>query len=589
MDFVSGRRDFGEYVGDASVASTPVAEISADDLRKVGYMRQFENYPESLTVASYLFFTGTQLGVPEAELVERVSSCIARVGMKSFLHVPIRGLSGGQKRRVGVARLLLNAPRVLFLDEPTSGLDATSSLEVITTLKDLSKDGFCIVITIHQPRMELFELFTDVFVLVAGRVALHNRPPNGPKDCYLEMCKRLGVQPKDHYYNPADAMIDLLENVKGWQKVRLWFHHRCQRKRVLRKKLVNTLSAGRVTGDSSNQDAEKRSILEQKKRKSGLLTEFNAIFPTWFGNSPLDLSKFAISIGIAIFAYFVLVQFLFGPCTLPYLIGFTATGFLMQNAVINFVVTNFAVSLADTDSMLKERIINPTYFLLFHVVIYCAVVFLFNVGLWLAWMPWVLSVGIPFENTITHLAAMTMSGMIFAAGSLLFMINTKDPSNSAAVTSALGNLNLCMALMTAFNGLSVPNQLFDRAPWLLWFSFNYPASVSLVQSILEGQEINCESERCVDINASLFVGILDFTKYDKAFVPIIVLLFETVVVWIFAVVLMNRRCVRKCPVLRSEGTSALEADGPFCVDVITKNTRSDITGGVIQADNFLEI
>jgi ABC-type multidrug transport system ATPase subunit len=484
LDFVSGRRDFGEYVGDASIASVPVAEITADDLRRVGYMRQFENYPQSLTVATYLYFTGTQLGVSEHLLVARVQSCIERVGLASFLHVPIRGLSGGQKRRVGVARLLLNAPRILFLDEPTSGLDATSSLEVIRTLKDLSTDGFCIVITIHQPRMELFELFTDVLVLVAGRVALHNRPPSGPQDCYREMCKRMGVAPLDQYYNPADAMIDLLENVSGWQKVRLWFHHSCHRKRLLRKKLASTVRASaQQVKTSTGREANVSAEITTKKLDSW--AEFQAIFPTWFGNSPIDSSKFVVSIGIALVAYFLLVKLLFGSCTLPYLIGFTATGFLMQNAVINFVVTNFAVSLADMDNMLKEQILNPTRFALFHAVVYCSVVFVFNIGLWLCWMPWVMSVGIVFENTVIHLAAMTMSGMIFAGGSLLFMINTKDPSNSAAVTSALGSLNLAMALMTAFNGLAVPNQLFDRAPWLLWLSFNFPSSVSLVQNILE--------------------------------------------------------------------------------------------------------
>jgi hypothetical protein len=244
-------------------------------------------------------------------------------------------------------------------------------------------------------------------------------------------------------------------------------------------------------------------------------------------------------------------------------------------------------------------------------VVYCSVVFLFNIGLWLCWMPWVISVGIAFENTVIHLAAMTMSGMIFAAGSLLFMINTKDPSDSAAVTSALGSLNLAMALMTAFNGLAVPNQLFDRAPWLLWLSFNFPASISLVQNILEvrkdlscsscrgivgnldslsatqGQKINCDSERCIDVNASLFVKILDFDKHDEAIVPLLVLLGETILVWILVVIMINRRCLRICPKLRAtnddlaKATSADEAKFFRNVVVPTANNVQEVSSQTV--------
>ena len=182
-----------EYTGKVSVNGIDLENLSSKDLRNIGYMRQFENYPKHLTVSEYLFATARQLGIDKSNILECVESCTARVGMVSFLQVPISGLSGGQKSDAWAsARLLLDAPRVLFLDEPTSGLDATSSLEVIQALRNLIDDGYCIVVTIHQPRMELFELFTDIFVLVSGMNALHCCPPRVPADCYRAALRAYG-------------------------------------------------------------------------------------------------------------------------------------------------------------------------------------------------------------------------------------------------------------------------------------------------------------------------------------------------------------------------------------------------------------
>lgn len=69
---------------------------------------------------------------------------IASFGLQSQAHTivgtPIKkGLSGGQKKRLGVASRLVTNPKILFLDEPTSGLDSALSLEVITYIKEIGK------------------------------------------------------------------------------------------------------------------------------------------------------------------------------------------------------------------------------------------------------------------------------------------------------------------------------------------------------------------------------------------------------------------------------------------------------------------
>jgi len=74
--------------------------------------------------------------------MQRVDSLLTSFGLQeqadTIIGTPVRkGLSGGQKRRVGIASQLITCPKILFLDEPTSGLDSAASFEVMSYLKDV--------------------------------------------------------------------------------------------------------------------------------------------------------------------------------------------------------------------------------------------------------------------------------------------------------------------------------------------------------------------------------------------------------------------------------------------------------------------
>lgn len=543
IEMCTGRRDFGEYTGKVSVNGIDLENLSSKDLRNIGYMRQFENYPKHLTVSEYLFATARQLGIDKSNILECVESCTARVGMASFLQVPISGLSGGQKRRVGVARLLLDAPRVLFLDEPTSGLDATSSLEVIQALRNLIDDGYCIVVTIHQPRMELFELFTDIFVLVSGMNALHCYPPRVPADCYRLLCQRMGRKPTSEVFNPADAVIDLLEHVSGWHRLRLWFWYDVQRRSQLRLRIRHACLSS--TSIPLPRELDTDNVSKAKKKIANTLSlseELNALFPTWFGNAPFPWRQPVVN-GVFVTVYVVMAKYAFGACTLPYTIGFTITGFMIQNACINIASENFSTSLADMDNMLKEHVLQASRFVFFHFLIISASVFLMNIYMWIIWMPWVVDAGVNFANTINQLCAQILQGHIFAALTMVATLTLKDPSDASSVLNAQSRLTIAMAISTGFNGTTIPNQLFNKFKWFLWGSLNYPGTIMLLQNIIEGQKISC-GERCGEMNANLYVTSLRMEGHDNAVTPLVVSISEAVAAWALVWFMALRRCRR---------------------------------------------
>lgn len=83
-----------------------------------------------------------------------------------------KGLSGGQKKRVGLAMELLSDPRIIFLDEPTSGLSSYDAKLVIELLRQVSvQKGIAIIVTIHQPALGVYKLFDSVVFLKSGRLA----------------------------------------------------------------------------------------------------------------------------------------------------------------------------------------------------------------------------------------------------------------------------------------------------------------------------------------------------------------------------------------------------------------------------------
>ena len=115
-----------------------------------------------------------------------------------------RGISGGEKRRVGIACELVTSPSILFLDEPTSGLDAFNAFNVVECLVTLAKNyNRTVIFTIHQPRSNIVALFDHLVLLAKGRTVY-----SGPYSSCQSYFDNIGY-PCPPGFNIADYLVDL--------------------------------------------------------------------------------------------------------------------------------------------------------------------------------------------------------------------------------------------------------------------------------------------------------------------------------------------------------------------------------------------
>lgn len=142
------------------------------------YVTQDDILMTTLTVREAVYYSA-QLQLPDSmsksEKKERAEATIQEMGLQDSINTRIggcnvKGLSGGQKRRVSICIEILTRPKLLFLDEPTSGLDSAAAYHVMNRIIKLAlQDRRTIIASIHQPSSEVFELFHNLCLLSAGR------------------------------------------------------------------------------------------------------------------------------------------------------------------------------------------------------------------------------------------------------------------------------------------------------------------------------------------------------------------------------------------------------------------------------------
>lgn len=140
-----------------------------------GYLPQeFGFYPE-FTVRDYLEYMAVLKGLPKRRSKEKIEELLERMTLSDVRKKKIAKLSGGMKRRVGIAQALLNEPEVLILDEPTSGLDPANARILKDMILEQKKMGKTIILTTHNMH-DAEELCDRVAFIVDGTIKAIDSP-----------------------------------------------------------------------------------------------------------------------------------------------------------------------------------------------------------------------------------------------------------------------------------------------------------------------------------------------------------------------------------------------------------------------------
>ena len=124
-----------------------IGALGAAYREKLGYLPQeFGFYPE-FTVQDYLEYMAALKGLPRAEAARQIDALLERVSLAEVRRKKIIKLSGGMKRRVGIAQALLNDPEILILDEPTAGLDPGERVRFRNLLSEFAQDRIVLIST----------------------------------------------------------------------------------------------------------------------------------------------------------------------------------------------------------------------------------------------------------------------------------------------------------------------------------------------------------------------------------------------------------------------------------------------------------
>ena len=124
-----------------------IFKMGADYRKLLGYLPQdFGFYPE-FTVKDYLLYIAALKGIRPAVARKRVKDLISKVGLSKAANKKMKKLSGGMKRRAGIAQAVLNDPKILILDEPTAGLDPNERIRFRNLISELSEDRLVLLST----------------------------------------------------------------------------------------------------------------------------------------------------------------------------------------------------------------------------------------------------------------------------------------------------------------------------------------------------------------------------------------------------------------------------------------------------------
>uniref|UniRef100_A0A0E0FPE6 ABC transporter domain-containing protein n=1 Tax=Oryza nivara TaxID=4536 RepID=A0A0E0FPE6_ORYNI len=221
MDVLAGRKTGGYIEGDIRISGYPKKQETF--ARISGYCEQNDIHSPHVTVYESLVFSAwlrlpsevdseaRKMFIEEVmDLVELTSLRGALVGLPG-----VSGLSTEQRKRLTIAVELVANPSIIFMDEPTSGLDARAAAIVMRTVRNTVNTGRTVVCTIHQPSIDIFEAFDELFLMKRGGEEIYVGPVGQNSSKLIEYFEGIdGVSRIKDGYNPATWMLEVTSSAQ---------------------------------------------------------------------------------------------------------------------------------------------------------------------------------------------------------------------------------------------------------------------------------------------------------------------------------------------------------------------------------------
>uniref|UniRef100_A0A7N0RC10 ABC transporter domain-containing protein n=1 Tax=Kalanchoe fedtschenkoi TaxID=63787 RepID=A0A7N0RC10_KALFE len=185
-------------------------------VRRLGFVPQDDLLYPHLTVRETLIFCSLlrlPSTLPKSHKINAAESVISDLGLAKCQHTIIgngfvRGVSGGERKRVSIAHEMLVNPSLLILDEPTSGLDSTAAHRLVATLGAVAQKGRrTVVASMHQPSSRVFQMVDKVLLLSEGVSLYYGKAKEA-----MPYFESVGFSPA-FPMNPADFLLDLANGV----------------------------------------------------------------------------------------------------------------------------------------------------------------------------------------------------------------------------------------------------------------------------------------------------------------------------------------------------------------------------------------
>jgi len=205
--------------GELSVVGLDVTKDIRGVKRRIGVVPQENNLDEELMVRQNLLVYGRYFDLSKKSITQRADSLLDFVQLSERAEAKVGELSGGMKRRLLIARALINDPELVVLDEPTTGLDPQARHLVWEKLRQLKNEGTTLILTTHYMD-EAAQLCDRLVIMDGGRIITEGKPRDlvkentspevlefRPRPDSLEALRELLAGEAEHVERSADLLL----------------------------------------------------------------------------------------------------------------------------------------------------------------------------------------------------------------------------------------------------------------------------------------------------------------------------------------------------------------------------------------------